>query len=76
MDFRCFDFGKRTEIMVSFEAFCFKTLNFFYRIFDGLALGNEKPKGTPDVWMMESNRTNTLWIPSDLGFRLGFKVSF
>ncbi|GBC33017.2 hypothetical protein RIR_jg12394.t2 [Rhizophagus irregularis DAOM 181602=DAOM 197198] len=46
MDFRCFDFGKRTEIM--------------------------KPKGTPDVWMMESNRTNTLWIPSDLGFRFRY----
>ncbi|UZO03741.1 uncharacterized protein OCT59_024144 [Rhizophagus irregularis] len=30
---------------------------FFYRIFSVLALGNEKPKGTLDVWMMESKRT-------------------
>ncbi|CAB4446970.1 unnamed protein product [Rhizophagus irregularis] len=86
MDFRCFDFGKRTEIMVfgirlrevEFSAYStWKTKRFFWRtrlrktkgIFGVLALGNEKPKGTPDVWMMESKRTDTLWVPSDIGFR-------
>ncbi|CAB4431233.1 unnamed protein product [Rhizophagus irregularis] len=86
MDFRCFDSGKRTEIMVfgirlrevEFSAYStWKTKRFFWRtrlrktkgIFGVLALGNEKPKGTPDVWMMESKRTDTLWVPSDIGFR-------
>ncbi|CAB4415058.1 unnamed protein product [Rhizophagus irregularis] len=88
MDFRCFDFGKRTEIMVfgirlrevEFSAYStWKTKRFFWRtrlrktkgIFGVLALGNEKLKGMPDVWMMESKRTDTLWVPSDIGFRLG-----
>ncbi|CAB4415296.1 unnamed protein product [Rhizophagus irregularis] len=76
MDFRCFDFGKRTEIMVfgirlrevEFSAYStWKTKRFFWRtrlrktkgIFGVLALGNEKPKGTSDVWMIESKRTGS-----------------
>ncbi|CAB4442215.1 unnamed protein product [Rhizophagus irregularis] len=63
---------------VEFSAYStWKTKRFFWRtrlrktkgIFGVLALGNEKPKGMPDVWMMESKRTDTLWVPSDIGFR-------
>ncbi|CAB4386896.1 unnamed protein product [Rhizophagus irregularis] len=72
MDFRCFDFGKRTELWFSvfdFGKFFWCTrLRKTKEIFSVLALGNEKLKGTPDVWMMESKQTNTLWIPSDIGW--------